>query len=117
MLIQGCTLSRTSLYYISTHIGGNMYRQTRFLKLNNKLYLVEASLNEGNIVDIAGPYQCVSGENVSPQQFIQSLSERLMQALHGGKVLELADLPEKIQESLNNQINDVSPPDLTNEDH
>lgn len=82
-----------------------MISRPRFLRLDNdRLYLMDVTYQKGQIVDIKGPYQCVSGPKEDAETFAKELNILIFSAVHESEILTLKDLPEKHQEEILNQF-------------
>ncbi len=72
----------------------------RFLEIEGRLHLVMVKLNLGQVVDVVGKVECIGDPNRSAAEVAQGLVKLAMEALHGGPVLQVADLPEDVQKRL-----------------
>jgi len=79
-------------------------QKPRLIRINGKVQLCMVTYNVGEITDLHGPVQCISEPGMTGPAFVQKLVELLGESLHTSKVLELTDLPEKMQEEIQTAI-------------
>ncbi len=82
----------------------SQYKEPRFFRHDDRLYLVSVTKEEGRITNLAGPYQCVGEANMSPKNFVKQFSQIMLVALHASEPLTLADLPEALQATIKADI-------------
>ena len=80
----------------------------RFLRLNGCLYLMSARIELGKVLDLAGPYQCISTEGVSPAEFMQAMMAVLTRASEAAPV-EVSELSQELQQKLIGSVPQLSP--------
>ncbi len=69
----------------------------RLLRLDSKLHLMSARVSFGKVLELAGPYQCVSGAGDDPASMLQGLITEFQRACEAA-VVELSDLDPALQE-------------------
>ena len=67
----------------------------RFLDINGNICLMSVRMDEGRIVDIAGPVKIANAP--SREALIAATDIMLSRALHESPVLLVSDLPEELQ--------------------
>lgn len=73
--------------------------QPQFLKIKKRLYLVQITKINDRITDLHGPYQAVSMDNTTPEQFVNSFINLLTIAAKL-PVLTPSKLPKHIQDQI-----------------
>lgn len=73
----------------------------RFLQVNDEIMLVMVEYVRGRIMEIHGPVQAKSAEGVTnPVQFINDLTDMMLEALHVSEVIQFESLPEELKAEL-----------------
>ena len=90
-----------------------MIIEPRFLILDDTIYLMAVTYSRGTITAIQGPYQCKGMAGESAEQLAQGLTTALHKALHAEKVLELGDLPEEIQNQIQESLASEGSPSVS----
>jgi hypothetical protein len=74
-----------------------MLTEPRFITIKNRLFLFEATMQLGKVIDLSGPYQCIGSEGASAQDFVQHMTQLMVTALHKAEPIKMEDLSEKLQ--------------------
>lgn len=82
-----------------------MITRPRFLCIEERLYLMSATYQAGQIVELSGPYQVVGDPGVGAMELMTAMSRLMLEAQHEHRVLKLEDLPEKIRKQVETAIN------------
>lgn len=80
-------------------------QKPRLVRINGRVQLCMITYNTGEMTDLNGPVQCISEPGMEGMVFVNKLVELLGEAVHTSKVLELTDLPEKMQTEIQDAIN------------
>lgn len=76
-----------------------MLTEARLFQKDDQLILVRVQYAEGQMVELAGPYQCISDKSTDAKTFVSQLGQLLAEAYHK-PVLTLDMLPEDLKEKL-----------------
>lgn len=76
-----------------------MIRSARLVQVKNQLVVMSVVYQNGKIIDLNGPYQCVSEPGGTREAMYKSLTNIMHTAVHN-PVVHMSDLPEKCKQKM-----------------